>query len=84
MKYRFFSLIVVFSFFSLNMQAQNNAAGKISGYVIDKNSLKPIPGLTVLLQPIGKTTTTDTLGFFRIINVQPGTYNLEVSGTIKK
>jgi outer membrane receptor for ferrienterochelin and colicin len=80
MKYRFFSLIVVFSIFSLNMQAQNNAAGKISGYVIDKNSLKPIPGLTVLLQPIGKTTTTDTLGFFRIINVQPGTYNLEVSG----
>jgi hypothetical protein len=80
MKYRFLSSLVLLIITSLSVSAQNTTAGRISGYITDKNSLKPIPGLTVQLQPTGSTTTTDTLGFFRITNVPPGTYNLNVSG----
>jgi hypothetical protein len=80
MKYSFLSALVLLLFTSFSVNAQNTANGKISGYISDKNTLKPIPGLTVQLQPTGSTTTTDTLGFFRITNVPPGTYNLNVSG----
>jgi len=58
-------------------QAQVGPTATISGYVVDKNTQKPLSGATVQLSN-GKGKPTDSIGFFRIIT-SPGTYNLTVT-----
>ena len=60
-----YSLFSFLLFFAFNVQAQISPIAKISGYVVDKNTQKPIVGASVQLQT-GKGTTTDSIGFFRI------------------
>ncbi|NBO49520.1 MAG: TonB-dependent receptor [Chitinophagia bacterium] len=58
-------------------QAQVSPVAKLSGYILDKNNQRPLPGVSIQLQT-GKGTTTDSSGFFRITTA-PGTYNVSVS-----
>lgn len=53
--------------------------GNISGTVTDKNSLQPLPGITVNLKPGDAAKTTDSKGAFRFTDIKPGTYNLEIT-----
>ncbi|MEY3922065.1 MAG: hypothetical protein RL634_1826, partial [Bacteroidota bacterium] len=71
------ALISFLLLFTFNLHAQVGPTAKLSGYVVDKNTQKPIAGASVQLQ-VGKGTTTDSAGFFRI-STPPGTYNITVS-----
>lgn len=75
MKKTYLLIFVLLSVFGA--QSQVGPVARISGYVIDKNTQKPLAGATVLIQN-GKGTLTDSSGFFRI-STSPGSYNLIVS-----
>ncbi len=64
--------------------------GKITGRVIDKDTKEPLPGANVLIESIwqfGKSVkietkqgaATDIDGYYVILNVEPGTYNIKAS-----
>jgi hypothetical protein len=53
--------------------------GKISGQVTDAATGDPLPGVNVVIQGEQQGATTDTDGFYSILNVSPGTYTLRAS-----
>jgi hypothetical protein len=53
--------------------------GKISGTVTDNESGDPLPGVNVVIEGTTQGATTDTDGFYSILNVSPGTYTLRAS-----
>ena len=79
MKFKLFSVLSLSLFFVSALKAQNIPQARISGYAIDKNTLKPIPGISIKLESTNKGTTTDSTGFFRITNITPGSYNISFS-----
>lgn len=79
MKFKFLLVLSLLFFFIDALKAQNTPQARISGYTIDKNTLKPIPGISVKLESTNKGTTTDSTGFFRITNITPGSYNISFS-----
>jgi outer membrane receptor for ferrienterochelin and colicin len=58
--------------------AQVGPQARLSGFVTDKNTQKPLVGVSIEILPTGKGVTTDSSGFFRIIT-SPGTYNLGIT-----
>ncbi len=79
MKFKFLLVFSLLFFFIDALKAQNTPQARISGYAIDKNTLKPIPGISIKLESTNKGTTTDSTGFFRITNITPGSYNISFS-----
>lgn len=72
--------ITVIAFFSLlntSLFAQSN--GKISGTVTDKQTQKQLSNASVTIVGLSKGTITDSTGSFRIVNIPPKTYNIEIS-----
>ena len=69
--------ILVGSIFSMMLYAQSN--GYISGSVIDKNDQRPLPGVTVLLNPGNAGTTTSENGSFRFSGINAGSYSLSIT-----
>ncbi len=59
------------------VMAQNT--GSIGGTIIDKNSQQPLSGVSISLTPGTGGSVADSSGMFRIINIRPGTYNLELT-----
>ena len=53
--------------------------GKISGWVTEKDSGNPLPGVSILVVSAGIGADTDSDGRFIILNVSPGTYTLQTS-----
>jgi len=53
--------------------------GKISGTVIDADTKEPIMGTNVTIEGTQQGAATDLEGFFMIINLQPGRYNVKVT-----
>ncbi len=47
--------------------------GAIAGLVID-DRYRPVPQALVLLTPVGLTATTDELGQFQVLSLEPGVY----------
>lgn len=70
------SMILFFSF--LYLQAQNT--GSLSGSVVDKNSQRPIPGMTIRLDPTSRSIVADSSGNFRFTQLSPGSYSVTISG----
>jgi outer membrane receptor for ferrienterochelin and colicin len=68
------SLLIFSAYF---LHAQN---GIVSGSILDKNTLKPLAGITIAVQPGTRVTTSDSAGAFRISELNPGTYNLNFTG----
>lgn len=62
---------------SLTLLAQNT--GRISGTVVDKQTQKPLVGVSVSLAGTGKGTVTDSAGTFRLTEIDVKTYNIECS-----
>lgn len=56
----------------------SGTTGKIVGIVADKTTGEKLIGADVVLEGTGLGSSTDKDGFFSIINVPPGTYNLTV------
>jgi hypothetical protein len=71
-------LILALSLLSINLlQAQK--LGTISGTVIDKTNQRPIEFVSVLLEGSSFGAATDSNGVFTINDVEPKTYNIEIS-----
>lgn len=58
--------------------AAQAAQGAVTGRVVDAESGSPLAGARVTLVETGRFATTDEDGRFRIANVAPGTYRLQV------
>ena len=52
--------------------------GKISGSILDKINLSPLPGANIYLVNTASGTASDVNGRFTIINIPPGKYTLKV------
>lgn len=61
------------------LQAQKQEPGEISGVVKDKTSNETLPFANVLIQGTYIGATTDQDGIFRLANLQPGDYTLQIS-----
>ena len=68
-----FTLLLILAISALGQNAE------IRGSLISKDSLKPLPDLDVVLF-VGEQTkygsTTDSMGFFELNRVSPGSYDL--------
>jgi hypothetical protein len=78
MNFKFLLFLSFSTFFTAALKAQNIPQARISGYVIDKNTQKPLTGVTIEILGTGKGANTDSSGFFRI-TTSPGTYNFKVT-----
>ncbi|MCX6301969.1 MAG: carboxypeptidase-like regulatory domain-containing protein [Bacteroidia bacterium] len=75
-------LILVFSIigFSLNQcKTEEILPGEISGEVDDRENSLPLQEVTVILNPLNDTTTTESDGKFLFENLIPGFYEIQVS-----
>lgn len=76
------TLVLVFTILFL-MQAPVNAAtatsGKITGLIIDKDTGETLPGVNVAIVGTTQGAVTDNEGYYVILNVMPGTYELRAS-----
>jgi len=59
--------------------AQKATPGEISGIVKDQSSKEVLPFTTVVIKGTVTGAVTDMDGAFRLINLQPGDYSLEIS-----
>ena len=53
--------------------------GKITGRAIDAETDQPLPGVNIVLVGTDQGAATDENGYYTIINVEPGTYDLRAS-----
>jgi len=70
-------LITIFIICFISLYGQEN--GTITGKVTDKKTGEVLPGVNIVLKGTYYGAATDMNGSFRIKNVNPGTYNMEVS-----
>ena len=78
-KKSFTALLLTFASFYLG-HAQITPQARISGTILDKNTQKPLSGISVVITPSGKGTTSDATGSFRI-SAEPGSYNITFTGS---
>jgi len=78
--------ILLLIFVSSTVLAQTT--GKIVGTVTDGETNDPLPGANVLVLDTNLGAATDTDGKYFVLNVQPGTYTVEIQmmgyGTVRK
>jgi len=78
---RLFIILLLILSFSSSLPAQNILYSSIKGIVLDKQSLAPLPGATVIITGsdplIG--ADTDTLGHFKLNRIPIGKYQIKVS-----
>ncbi|MBX2977487.1 MAG: carboxypeptidase-like regulatory domain-containing protein, partial [Ignavibacteriaceae bacterium] len=70
-------LLIVFMFYGATLIAQSK--GSLSGKIVDAASKEPIPGVNVIVKGTYYGAATDMNGNFRINEISPGTYTVEVS-----
>ena len=74
MKLRILGLLLLSSIWSF---AQNTAS--LGGTILHKEDGAPIVGATITLEGTNRSTSSDSLGRFRITGIQPKTYTLKVT-----
>ena len=72
-------LLVCAVLFVFNGAIFAQVTGKIAGKVLDSGTNEPLPGVNVQIQGTTMGGATDLEGDYYIINIPPGTYNLEAS-----
>lgn len=78
MNFKFLLVICFTTLFISVSKAQNTPQARLSGFIIDKNTQKPLAGVSIEILTTRKGATTDSSGFFRI-TASPGTYNLGIT-----
>ena len=73
---RFIFLILLIVLISGPEVLAQRRKGRVSGYVSDADSNKPVPFLTVFIKNSTKGTVTNAEGFFNLENINPGSYEL--------
>lgn len=59
--------------------AYSTTTGKIAGRVVDAETGQPMPGVNVVIDGTSTGAATDVDGYYFILNVSPGTYDLRAS-----
>ncbi|MEO1022376.1 MAG: TonB-dependent receptor [Bacteroidota bacterium] len=78
MRYKMFMGFVVLFLGCWTNYAQSQTAS-ISGYITDSETGETLIGANIALIEINKGASSNTLGFYSIVNIQPGTYTLVCS-----
>ncbi len=71
------TLLVMLSFLAFNPSASAAVTGKIAGIVVDAETGEPLPGANVIIEGTNMGAATDPDGYFFIIRVSPGVYNVQ-------
>ncbi|MFA6469424.1 MAG: TonB-dependent receptor [Bacteroidota bacterium] len=58
----------------------SNTTGKLTGHITDKNNKEPLIGVNIIIQGTTMGAATDFEGYFVIINIPPGSYDIRMSG----
>lgn len=69
----------LFWMFAISFCSYAGTTGKIAGRVTDKSSGEGLPGVNIILVGTSAGAATDIDGYYAIINVPPGTYDLSIS-----
>jgi iron complex outermembrane receptor protein len=78
MPHRIYSILISLLAVSIFQVASWSApAGSVEGFVHFAGSVKPLPGIEVIIVETNQSAITGNDGGFRIEGVQPGTYTLE-------
>lgn len=75
------NLIVVILLFTIASVSPlwSGTTGKIAGTVLDKKSSDPLPGANIIIVGTTLGSTTNLEGQFTILEVPPGTYDVQIS-----
>ena len=74
-----FRSILILMLLGFMTAAIPGTTGKISGRVIDSESGQGLPGVNVILVGTNTGSATDADGYYRIINISPGSHDLRYS-----
>lgn len=74
---KFLLLSILTLSFALELSAATT--GKISGTIVDSKTKEPLIGVNIILLGTTLGASSDVDGFFTILNVPPGTYNVRAS-----
>ena len=77
-KYKILTLSIILLLFIVNIIFAGTT-GKIAGRIIDQKTGDPLPGVNVVVQGTTLGSTTDIDGYYVILQVPPGTYNVVAS-----
>lgn len=72
MRLKDFSLLLLFSLFSVHAFAQH----QISGFITDAETGQPVEGVDIYDNNAGKSYQSDEKGYYEIVNLPDGDYNL--------
>ncbi len=72
-------LFLIVAFLSGNVFAMASTTGKIVGTITDAETGEPLPGVSVVIVGTQQGTITDADGYYTILNVKPGQYELKAS-----
>lgn len=79
MKTRFFPSFISILFLTLATNLFSGTTGKIAGKVVDRETGEGLPGVNVVVVGTNLGAASDSDGYYRIINVSPGRYQLRVT-----
>jgi hypothetical protein len=70
-------VLVILSLLAFNPSAKAAVTGKIAGIVVDGVTGEPLPGANVLVEGTTMGAATNADGYFFIIRISPGIYNVQ-------
>jgi outer membrane receptor protein involved in Fe transport len=72
-------LLFFLLFIGLTSNGTAGVTGKIAGTVVEQNTGEPLPGVNVVIDGTQLGASTDTDGFFAILNIPPDVYTVTIS-----
>jgi len=72
-----FCLLWFAAFFMVIPNAEAAVTGKIAGVVLDARTGEPLPGANVIIEGTDRGAACDADGYYYIIRLEPGTYNVQ-------
>ena len=79
MDIKILSKLLVVLFFIANSLLYSGSTGKIVGKVVDAETGEALIGVNVIVMGTNRGAATDIDGFYQIINIPPGVYNIKFS-----
>jgi len=77
LKWISYGLLVFVAFFVVTQHAEAAVTGKIAGLIVDAETGEPLPGTNILIEGTERGAACDADGYYYIIRLEPGTYNVQ-------
>jgi len=72
-----YGLLVFVAFLVVTHSMEAAVTGKIAGVIVDAKTGEPLPGVNVLVENTDRGATADADGYYYIIRLEPGIYNIQ-------